>query len=323
MWKTIVRRILILIPQLFILSLLIFFIADAQPGDALRGQIAPGAGVNPEWLQQERARLGLDDPWHQRYGRWMGAMLQGDFGTSIRLHRPVLDIVGERMGNTVRLAILTTILTYIIAIPLGILAARHKGRIVDKSIMVYTFVALSTPTLILGLFMILGFALGLEWFPARHAVDAAAHAAGGLTRFFSQIYHAFLPALTMALLSTVGTIYFLRGEIIDADSSDYVTTARSKGVPENKVYTRHILRNALLPVGSSFGFVLAGLFTGSIFIEQVFTFNGMGMLFVTSVRGNDHPVAFFLVMFFAILIALSALLSDIIITWLDPRIRIK
>jgi len=323
MWKTIVRRLLILIPQLIILSMLIFILAEFQPGDALRGQIAPGMGVDPHWIEQERDRLGLNDPLPQRYIRWLGAMFQGDFGTSIRLHRPVIDVVSDRIGNTMRLSLLTTIFTYLIAIPLGIIAARFKGKAIDKSIMIYTFVALSMPSLILGLINIMVFALNLGWFPARHAVDAVADGVGGLTRFFSQIYHAILPAITLAVISTVGIIYFLRGEIIDADSSDYVTTARSKGVPEKKIYTRHILRNAMLPVGSGFGFILAGLFTGAIFIEQIFTYQGMGQLFITSIRGNDHPVAFFLIMFFAVLISVSVLLSDIIITILDPRIRIK
>lgn len=322
MWKTIIRRFLILIPQLLVLSILLFILAYFMPGDALRGRMAPG--VNPALYQELRERYGLNDPLHIQYLNWLGAILQGDFGTShTHQGRPVTAVIGDRIGNTLRLSFVATLLTYLIAIPLGILAAKFKGRVIDKTIMIYTFVALSTPTLILGLFNILFFSLNLGLFPSGLAVDVMADRAGGMTRFLSQMHHLILPAMTMAFLGTVGIIYYLRNEIIDNDSSDFVTTARSKGVPENKVYTRHILRNALLPVAGSFGAIIAVLFTGSIFIETVFTYQGMGELFITSIRGRDFPVAFTLTMFYAVLTALSFLLTDIILTIIDPRIRIK
>ncbi|MCL2576299.1 MAG: ABC transporter permease [Defluviitaleaceae bacterium] len=321
MWKTILRRFLILIPQLFILSVLLFLFAQAMPGDALRGRIGPD--THPDLLAELRAHHGLDQPWHVQYWRWLTALAQGDFGTSHTFQRPVTEVVGDSLANTMRLAIVATILTYLIAIPLGLLAAKFKGKIVDKAVMMYTFVALSMPTLILGLFFILVFALRLEWFPSGQAVDIIADGQGGWTRFVSQMHHVMLPAITMALLGTVSIIYFLRGEIIDNDSSDFVTTARSKGVPNNRVYTRHILRNALLPVAGNFGAIIASLFTGSLFIEVVFTYRGMGQLFVNSLQGRDYPVIFALTMFFAVVLSISFLVTDIIITILDPRIRIK
>ncbi|MCL2056038.1 MAG: ABC transporter permease [Oscillospiraceae bacterium] len=321
MWKTIARRLLILVPQLFALSLLIFLLAQLMPGDALRGFIGPG--THPDLLERLREHHGLNDPWYQQYWRWLTAVLQGDMGNSITFQRPVIAVIGDRIGNTMLLSIMASLFTYLIAVPLGILAARHKGTSLDRGTMIYTFVALSIPTVVMGLINILVFALTLGWFPPFGAVELSAHAAGGWTAFSSRIYHALLPAFTMAFLGTVSIIYYLRNEIIDNDSSDFVTTARSKGVPENEVYTRHILRNALLPVAGSAGALVVLIFSGSIFIETVFTFQGMGQLFISSIRGRDFPVANALIMFYAILNTLAILVTDIVITIIDPRIRIK
>ena len=322
MWKTIVRRFLILIPQLAALSLLIFILGYNMPGDALRGTVGPN--TTPEQMEMLREAWGLNDPWYIQYGRWMrGIFTEFDFGRSISQQRSVTSVIGDRMMNTVRLSFLTTIFTYMIAIPLGILAAKKKGTYVDKSIMIYTFLALSMPTIIFGLINLMVFGFRLGFFPTLGSVTASADMAGGITRFLSQMHHAILPALTLALISTVGIIYFLRSEIIDNDVSDFVMTARSKGIPESRVYNRHILRNALLPVAGGFGFVIAGLFTGSIFIERVFAFSGMGDLFITSILRQDWPVANTLILFYACLTVLAMLMTDIIITIIDPRIRIK
>jgi len=322
MWKTIIRRFLILIPQLAILSVLIFVIGYNMPGDPLRGLIGPT--TTPEQMEMLREIHGLNDPWHVQYGRWMRDIFtEFNFGTSFQQQRPVTEVIGDRMMNTVRVSLLTTIFIYLIAIPLGIIAARKKDTFVDKTIMIYTFIALSMPTIVLALINLLIFGFNLGVFPTLGSVAPAADMAGGLTRFMSQLHHAVLPAITLALISTVGTIYFLRSEIIDNDASDFVTTARSKGVPEKKVYTRHILRNALLPIAGNFGGIFAGLFAGSIFIERVFAFSGMGDLFISSILVQDWPVANTLILFYAVLTVVSMLLTDIIITIVDPRIRIK
>jgi len=322
MTKTIIRRFIILIPQLIALSLLVFILGYIAPGDALRGRIGPGTTL--EQLEMMREVHGLNDPWYVQYGNWVkGIVTELDFGRSLTQMRPVTEVIGDRIINTMRLSLITTIFTYIIAIPLGIIAARKREKIIDKGIMMYTFVALSMPTIVFCLITLLLFGFNLGWFPTTGSVANAADLAGGMTRFLSQIQHALLPALTLALLSTTGIIYFLRSEIIENENSDYVTTARAKGVPENKVYTRHILRNALLPIAGSFGNEFAWLFMGAPFVEWVFSYSGMGELFITSILLQDWPVANTLILFFAIVIVMSMLLTDIIITVIDPRIRIK
>ena len=321
MWKTIVRRLLILIPQLLVLSVLIFMLAQLMPGDALRGVVGPG--ISAERIEEMRELHGLNDPWYVQYVRWMrGILIEGDFGRSVSHMRPVTDIIGERLGNTVRLSLLTTFFTYLIAIPLGLIAAKKNGRGPDRVIMVYTFIALSMPTVVFSLINILVFSFRAGWFPWSGSVDAAA-VAGTFGYFLSRLHHLILPALTLALLATVGTIYFLRSEIIDYESSDFVNTARSKGVPERHIYTRHILRNSLIPIAGNAGSVIIMLFSGSIFIENVFSYPGMGQLFLSSIVARDFPVANTLVMFYAFLTVISVLVADILITVIDPRIRIK
>jgi len=189
--------------------------------------------------------------------------------------------------------------------------------------MIYTFVALSLPTVVLAIVNLMIFGFNLNWFPTGGSVDIRAVTAGGFTAFASRIHHLILPAATLAILSTVGIVYFLRSEIIDYESSDFVLTARSKGVPSKKIYTKHILRNSFLPIASTIGFVVAGLFAGSIFIEATFTFPGMGQLFFNSIVSRDFPVANILIMFYAILTVLAILISDFIVILIDPRIHIN
>jgi len=321
MWKTIVRRLLILIPQLLILSLLVFLLAHIMPGDALRGLITPG--MTQEQVEHLRYVHGLDASWFTQYAQWLGGIFRGDFGRSISHQRPVVDVIGETLGNTMRLSFLTTIFTYLLAIPLGIIAGRKNGTLIDRGIMVYTFVALSLPTVVLAIVNLMIFGFTLNLFPTGGSVDIRAAVDGGLAAFGSRMHHLILPAITLAVLSTVGIVYFLRSEIIDYESSDFVLTARSKGVPAKKIYTKHILRNSFLPIASTIGFVVAGLFTGSIFIEATFSFPGMGQLFFNSIVGRDFPVANVLIMFYAILTVIAILISDFIVILIDPRIHIK
>jgi len=292
-----------------------------MPGDALRGVITPG--MTAEQVAHMRYIHGMDDPWHMQYFNWLRSMLGGDFGRSLSHQRPVLDVVGETMANTMRLSFLTTLFTYMIAIPLGLLAGRKSETFVDRGIMIYTFVALSLPSVVLGIVNLMIFGFNLNWFPTGGSIDIRAATAGGFAAFVSRLHHLVLPAITLALLSTIGIVYFLRSEIIDYESSDFVLTARSKGVPEKKIYTKHILRNSFLPIASTIGFVVAGLFAGSIFIEMVFSYPGMGQLFINSITGRDFPVANVLIMFYAVLTVLAILISDFIVILIDPRIRIK
>ncbi len=320
MWKTVLRRVLLMIPQLFILSLLIFIMAKQMPGDALTGSI--GGNVKPEVLEQIRRESGWYDPWYQQYWRWISKAVQGDFGKSFQYKQPVTRIIGARAANTFALALFATVLSYMIALPLGIKAGRNPGSKFDKGVILYNFISYAMPSFVLYLFTLLLFGYVLKWLPTMGSVDP--HIAKGTFAYFlNRLKHLIMPAGCIAVLSTTGTIQYLRNEIIDAKTQDYVKTARSKGVPMKKVYSHHIFRNSLLPIAAFFGFQITGLLGGSMIAERIFNYPGMGNLFIDAILLRDYSVVNALVMLYGFLNLLGSLLSDIIMSIVDPRIRIE
>ena len=320
MWKTVLRRVLLMIPQLFILSLLIFIMAKQMPGDALTGSI--GGNVKPEVLEQIRRESGWYDPWYQQYWRWISKAIQGDFGKSFQYKQPVTRVIGARAANTFALALFATVLSYIIALPLGIKAGRNPGSKFDKGVILYNFISYAMPSFVLYLFTLLLFGYVLKWLPTMGSVDP--HIAKGTFAYFlNRMKHLIMPAGCIAILSTTGTIQYLRNEIIDAKTQDYVKTARSKGVPMKKVYSHHIFRNSLLPIAAFFGFQITGLLGGSMIAERIFNYPGMGNLFIDAILLRDYSVVNALVMLYGFLNLLGSLLSDIIMSIVDPRIRIE
>jgi peptide/nickel transport system permease protein len=320
MWKTILRRFLVMIPQLFVLSLLIFIMAKFMPGDPFTGAISPE--TDPSRIEELREIHGLNDPWYQQYVRWLGNAVQGEFGTSYTFQQPVANLIGDRALNTFWLSLLTTVFLYLIAIPLGVLAGRYQNSLFDRAVVLYSFVTYAIPLFVLALIFIYFFAFQLGWFPAMGSEDIRVET-GSLAWYWSKLYHMLLPAITSAILGTTTVIQFLRSEVIDAKAMDYVRTARSKGVPSSKVYTRHILRNSLLPIAAFFGFTITSLLGGSIFIETIFGYPGMGKLFIQAIGSRDYSIITALVLLYGFLTLLGSLLSDIIMTIVDPRIRIE
>lgn len=320
MWKTVARRFVLMIPQLFILSLFIFFMASKMPGDPFTGQITPE--TDPKRMEELRELHGLNDPWYQQYGRWIGNAFTGEFGKSYTFDIKVSTLIGERALNTFWLSVVTVIMLYAIAVPLGVLAGRYHNSWLDCGVVLYSFISFAIPTFVLALLFLYFFGYKLHWFPTGGSADVRI-TQGTMQFYLSKLYHMILPAFTGAVLGTVGIIQYLRSEVIDAKSLDYVRTARAKGVPQNKIYSRHIFRNSLLPVAAFIGFTITGLLGGSIFIETIFGYPGMGQLFVLSIQSRDYSVITALVMLFGFLALLGSLLSDMIMSMVDPRIRIE
>ncbi len=320
MWKVILRRVLAMIPQLFILSVIIFILAKNMPGDPFTGLITPQ--TDPAVLEELKRKAGLYDPIHVQYIRWMKNALHGDFGMSYAYKIPVKTLIGQRASNTFILSVLSTVLTYCIAIPLGVLSGRYQNSKLDKAVVLYNYISYAIPTFVLSLLMLWLFGYTLDWFPKTGTVTIGLEP-GTFKYFIDKLHHLILPSLTYALLATVGTIQYLRNEVIDAKSLDYVKTARSKGVPENKVYSKHIFRNSLLPIAAFFGYTITGVLSGSVFIELIFSYPGMGNLFINSISTRDYSVVTALILLFGFLTLLGSLLSDIIMSIVDPRIRIE
>ena len=320
MWKTILRRVLLMLPQIFILSVLAFLIAKMMPGDPFTGLITPE--TDPNTIEALRVKAGFYDPLPVQYWNWISKAFRGDFGQSYTYKYEVTKLIGQRIGNTVWLSLLTLILTYLIALPLGMIAGRFQNSWADKAIVVYTFITYSIPVFVFALVLLWLFGYTLGWFPTRGSVDSDV-VAGTLGYYINKFHHMILPAFTMAILSTTGTIQYLRTGVIDAKSQDYVRTARAKGVPENVVFNRHIFRNSILPIAAFLGYEFTGLIGGSVFIENIFSYPGMGNLFVTSITGRDYSVILALLLLFGTATLLGTLLSDIIMSIVDPRVRVQ
>lgn len=322
MFKFALRRLLIMIPQLFVLSVVVFIIAQAMPGDALTGLLDPNWDY--EMLAQQRAALGLDNPWYVQYWHWIsGIVTRFDFGRSFTWAQPVTTVIGERIGNTIRLSFLTLIIMYAIAIPLGIISGRHHDTWKDKLITAYTYLGFAMPSMVMALILLFTFGFNLGWFPTGGSVAPGMSPDMGFTYVLSRFNHLVLPSLSVALITTVGTVQYLRGEIIDLEQREFIIAVRAKGADDKRVYNKHILRNALLPIAAFLGFQIALLISGTIIIETVFSFPGMGSLFITSITGRDFSVMTALVMLLGTATIIGSFLSDLIMMMVDPRIEIE
>ncbi|AWM75501.1 MULTISPECIES: oligopeptide ABC transporter permease [Lactobacillus] len=319
MWKTVLRRILIMIPQLIILSILVFFLAKMMPGDPFSGQINPN--TDPKQIEALKRAAGLYDPVPVQYARWVGNLFKGDLGTSYIQHVPVTSLIADRAVNTFWLSLFSTIISYSIAIPMGISAGRHQDEWQDQAVQIFNYITLAVPPFVFYILGIWLFGFTLGWFPISGSISP--NASGFWGTLGSEIYHIILPGTLVALITTTSVVQYLRTGIVDNKVEDYVRTAHSKGVPEKVVFNKHILRNSLLPIASSFGTVITGLLSGSMIVESVFSYPGMGKLFLDSIGQRDYTTLTALILIFGFLTLLGNLLSDIIMSIVDPRIRIK
>jgi ABC-type dipeptide/oligopeptide/nickel transport system permease component len=304
MGRLIGRRLLFLLPVLFGILLAVFVTMRIVPGDPARLVAGPDAG--PEELATIRQQFGLDRPLHVQFERYVLDILRGEFGRSLKTQRPVLDEIVPRLGNTALLAVLSTLFAVIVGLLAGIVAAARRNSAFDHTTMVVAMLGVSTPSFYLGIVLIVVFAVMLRLFPAGGS--------GGLA-------HLVLPAVTLGA-STLGIVARMtRASMIDVLDEDYIRTARAKGVRERLIVARHALRNALLPViavvALQFGFVLAG----SVLVETVFSFPGIGWLIVESISMRDFPVvqgSILLVTFVSVVVNLAA---DILYGYADPRVK--
>lgn len=320
MWKFIVRRILIMIPQLILLSVIVFIMAKFMPGDALTGTIDPS--MDPVQIEKKRVEMGWNDPWYEQYTRWISGIVQGDFGKSFRHKLPVTELLGQRLLNTFWLSLVALIITYLIAIPLGIISGRYHNRLIDQAITGYTYIGFAMPIFIFALLMVWFFGFYLGIFPTGGSVKPGL-TPGTFEYVLSKLYYLLLPAFSMALIATVGTVQYLRNEIVDTKQKDFILTAKAKGASENRIYHHHIFRNALLPIAAFFGYELAALIGGSIFVESIFSYPGMGNLFLESINLRDYSVVTACVLVLGVATVVGTLISDIVLSIIDPRIRIK
>ncbi|MDG5790114.1 ABC transporter permease [Evansella sp. AB-P1] len=315
------RRILIMIPILVMISIVVFALAIAMPGDALSGQIDPTSS-NPEYIEEMRERLGLNDPYHVQYGRWVAGILQWDFGRSFVHRMDVTEVIGQRLPNTILLSVMSLIITYILAFLMGRYAGRNPYTIGDYSIQGLNYLMLAIPSFVAAIFAIFIFSFQLGWFPATGSISSGV-TPGTLEYYLSRIKHAALPALVLGALTTASYTQFLRNDIIESSQKDYVRTARAKGTSENRIYNKHILRNSIIPIVTLFGFDIASIIGGAVIIETVFTYPGIGQLLITSIERRDSAVVITITLMLSISTLIGNLIADLVYGIVDPRIRVE
>lgn len=314
----IIRRFLLMIPMLLLMSVVIFTIAKLQPGDAFTGNMDPKLGA--KYYEEQREKLGLNDPIPMQYMKWGNRVLHGELGDSIRYKRPVIDLIKERMPNTVLLGTVSLVITYLLAFPLGILAGRKPYSLYDYSIQLLNYLMLAIPSFVAGVFAIYVFAFQIGIFPFSGSVEIGLEP-GTFEYYVSKLYHVILPGTVLGLLSTAGYIQFLRNDIIENARKDYIRTARAKGLSESKIYNKHILRNSIIPIVTFFGADVLSVFGGAVITENIFSFPGIGRLLIESITGKDYPLMMALLLFFSFLGLLANLISDITYSIVDPRIK--
>lgn len=306
----ILRRLVQMIPVVFGITIIIFVMIRAIPGDPAYTIL--GEKATDEKIALLRERLGLNEPIYVQYGIYLRDLVKLDLGNSTKYRVPVSDLIWARLQVSLFIMLMTTLLTTLIALPLGMLAALKKDSVFDNIMRSALMVTLLMPTFFTGILLIIVLSIKIDLFPVS----------GYGETFPDHIKHLFLPSLTLALGISPILIRTLRSSILDAMTSDYVKTARSKGLREQVVITRHVLRNALIPTVTLFGISIGAIIGGTVVTEKVFALPGAGALLVDAIAARDYATVQAAVLIVAMLVVGVNLLTDILYSFIDPRVRL-
>ena len=304
MWRYIVKRVLVLLPLIFLVSFIVYALMDLAPGDPVR--MIVGESATEEQIEIMRENLGYNDNLFVRYGRYVGNIFQGNFGQSIYGKKDVLTEYMSRLPYTLWLAIVSITFTTLISIPFGVLAAVKQNTWVDTLLSGFAMCGISIPGFWLGIMLILLFSLNLGWFPVS-----------GAGAWNSVI----LPAITLGVANASLSTRTTRSAVLDTIRADYLRTARAKGVKERVVIYKHALGNALIPIVTILGSQFSGLFAGAMIVENVFAWPGIGTLTITAIRANDVTLATGCSILTTILTSVTLLAVDILYAYIDPRVK--
>ena len=322
MWSFIIRRILIMIPMMFLISIICFIVTELQPGDFL-SQYLENPRISPEQIETLRRELALDKPAYERYLIWVkNIIFKGDFGYSFSYQRPVVELIWERLGWTVAIALFTIGFQWLIAVPMGIYSAFHPYTISDYTLTVIGFVGLSIPEFFMALvlmYLILrlgGTAVGGLFSPQFIG------APWSWEKFLDLLNHIWLPIIVVGISGLAGLMRIMRGNMLDIMGSPFVTSLRARGLDE-KVVKRHIVKNALNPLVSIAGMELPNIFSGTIIASIVLNLPTIGPFFYNALLNHDQYLVMTFLMFIALITQIGNLLADIALALLDPRIRVS
>ena len=326
MTKYIVRRLVGAIPLVIGIATIVFFAVNLAPGDPTARFLAPG--MSQAVIDQMRTNFGLDEPLPVRYMKWLGAMITGDFGYSFSHSRPVLEVMWDFLPNTLVLSAASLLVAFVLGILIGTFQAVRQHSKLDSGLSVVLLFFYSMPSFWLALMLILTLSLFARnvwdwpiWFPASAMVgnDYDFLSLGGQIR--DRLMHLVLPTLSLALVLTAGIARYMRGSMLEVIRQDYVRTARAKGLSERVVVFKHALRNALIPIITLIGLYIPVLFSGTVFIESVFAWPGMGQMIYAAILQRDYPLVMAGSFFFAVMVVIANLVADVLYAVVDPRIR--
>jgi peptide/nickel transport system permease protein len=318
MGRYILRRILISIPVMIGITLVTYLIVNLAPGDPVSAMLNPEAiaSQGPEWVAQQKANLGLNKPLPVRYVLWLGQLGHGNLGFSYNDRLPVTGKLKERFWPTAKLMLTVEFIALLVAIPVGVISAVKQYSLIDYVATIFGFTAVSIPSFFLALAAIYIFSVKIGWLPA-----AGMSTIGQPPTFFDSLKHLVLPALVLGLSQAAPLIRYTRSSMLETIRQDYMRTARAKGLAEMFVLYRHGLRNAMIPLITVVALDLPKLLGGTVIIEAVFAWPGMGTLAIESVRNRDYPVIMAINLLAAVLILMSNLLADVLYALVDPRIK--
>lgn len=309
-----VKKIISLIMVLFLIMLLTFIAFQVIPGDGAAARL--GIDAEEEAVEALREALGLNKSLPERFFTFLSGAVRGDFGTSYQYGKPVSELLAARLPATIGLAAISILLIIAVSIPLGLLCTRREGGVVDRVITLVTQTLMAVPAFFLGIVITLVFGLVLKWFTPGGYV-APDEDFGGFVRYM------IFPAVSIAIPKIAMTVKFLKTSVLRELKLDYVRTARSKGNSERAVLWRHVLKNALIPVITFMGMVIADVLAGSIVVEQVFNLPGVGRLLITAISNRDYPVVEAIVVYIASVVLIVNFIVDLLYQKVDPRVRIK
>jgi peptide/nickel transport system permease protein len=308
----IVRRILATLPVMAVVAIFVFALLYLSPGDP--AAIIAGDSATSADIARIHAKLGLDRPLYIQFATWVWALLHGDLGISIFTNLPVLKLIGQRVEPTIALTVSTLIVSILVAIPLGVLAAWKAGTWVDRVVMVFAVIGFSVPVFVLAYVLIFVFSIEADWLPVQGYVSLSE----GLRPFLS---HLVMPSIALGMVFTALIARITRASMLDVLAQDYIRTAQAKGLSNQDVLIRHALRNAAVPIATIIGIGIAVLIGGVVVTETVFAIPGLGRLTVDAILRRDYPIIQGIILIFSAIYVLINLLVDLSYAVLDPRIR--
>ncbi len=311
-----IRRVLINIPILIGITFVVFLLASLMPGDAVLAMITADTPLSDDMIKMRQGELGLDLPLPVQYARWMGNLMRGNLGYSFVSAESVSKMIVLRLPATLELMGVSLLISILLGLVLGTISALKQYSWMDYVFTIFGFIGISIPDFFLGMILVFVFALQLRWFPTSGLITAGQEFSWG-----DNLRHVFLPALALALVRTAVFMRYTRASILEVLGNDYVRTAKAKGLKQAAVILRHVMRNALIPVITIIGINLGVLFAGSVIIETIFQWPGIGMMFINAVTGRDSPVIMGYVLLTSVVVLTSNLLTDLAYSLVDPRIR--